>query len=93
MDAVASGAADRIVLMAALLSALITLFGAVFAIYKWYLKQEEQDKDIAKMKEENALTFYALIACLDGLEQLGANHTVTETKERLEKYINRQAHK
>lgn len=93
MDTIASGTADRILLAAALLSAFVTLFGAIFAIYKWYLKQEEQDKDIAKMKEENALTFYALIACLDGLEQLGANHTVTETKERLEKYINRQAHK
>lgn len=93
MDTIASGTADRILLAAALLSAFVTLFGAIFTIYKWYLKQEEQDKDIAKMKEENALTFYALIACLDGLEQLGANHTVTETKERLEKYINRQAHK
>lgn len=93
MDTIASGTADHILLAAALLSALVTLFGAVFAIYKWVLKQEAQDRDIAKMKEENALTFYALIACLDGLEQLGANHTVTETKERLEKYINRQAHK
>lgn len=93
MDTIASGTADNILLAAALLSALVTLFGAVFAIYKWVLKQEAQDRDIAKMKEENALTFYALIACLDGLEQLGANHTVTETKERLEKYINRQAHK
>lgn len=93
MDTIANGTADRILLAAALLSAFVTLFGAIFTIYKWYLKQEEQDKDIAKMKEENALTFYALIACLDGLEQLGANHTVTETKERLEKYINRQAHK
>lgn len=93
MDTVAGDTANAIVLAAALLSAFVTLFGAAFAVYKWYLKQERQDKEIAKMKEENELTFCALIACLDGLEQLGANHTVTKTKERLEGYINRQAHK
>lgn len=93
MEAFTGDTASGIVLAAAVFSALATLFGAAFAVYKWYLKQEKQDKDIAKMKEENELTFCALIACLDGLEQLGANHAVSETKEKLEGYINRQAHK
>ena len=35
---------------------------------------------------------YALQACLDGLEQLGANHNVPEAKDKLSKYINQQAH-
>ncbi len=72
-------------------------------IHKWYLKQEEQTADIAHLKEkhtedvkrlnkENALVIYALSACLDGLSQLGANHTVPLAKEALDKHLNLQAH-
>lgn len=72
-------------------------------IHKWYLKQEEQSNDIAHLKEkhtedvkkinkENALVIYALSACLDGLSQLGANHTVPKAKEALDKHLNVQAH-
>ena len=35
---------------------------------------------------------YALSACLDGLHQLGANSSVTDAKDKLDKYINQQAH-
>ena len=52
-----------------------------------------QDKDIDKIKEENTLIVFALSACLDGLQQLGANHTVTVAKDKLDKYINKRAHK
>lgn len=62
-------------------------------MHKWFMKQEKQDVDIKQLKEENTLIVYALSACLDGLEQLGANHTVTDAKNRLDKYINKQAHK
>lgn len=84
---------NTIITVAAVLTALITIFGAVFAVYKWYLKQEKQDKDIARMKEENTLICFALSACLDGLIQLGANHTVPKAKEKLDKHLNQQAHK
>ena len=60
---------------------------------RWYLKQNVQDKDIDKIKEENTLIVFALSACLDGLQQLGANHTVTVAKDKLDKYINKRAHK
>jgi two-component system chemotaxis response regulator CheB len=67
------------------------------------MKQEEQTKQIAalrkhheddvhRLKEENCLICYALSACLDGLQQLGANHTVPLAKEKLDKYLNQQAH-
>ena len=82
-----------IINFAALLGALGAIFGAVFAAYRWYLKQEKQDADIARIKEENTLIVFALSACLDGLIQLGANHTVPVAKDKLDKYINKQAHK
>ena len=85
--------ADTIITIAAVIGALGVIFGVVFAGYRWYLKQEKQDKDIAHIKEEDTLIVFALSACLDGLQQLGANHTVPIAKDKLDKYINQQAHK
>lgn len=84
--------ADTIITAAAIITALGVIFGVVFAVYRWYLKQEKQDKDIARIKEEDTLIVFALSACLDGLQQLGANHTVPIAKDKLDKYINQQAH-
>ncbi len=83
---------NYIITSAALIGALMTLFGALFVIYRWFLKQGKQDADIKRIKEENALIVYALSACLDGLQQLGANHSVSEVKNKLDAYINEQAH-
>lgn len=85
--------ADTIIIIAAVIGALDVIFGVVFAVYRWYLKQEKQDKDIAHIKEEDTLIVFALSACLDGLQQLGANHTVPIAKDKLDKYINQRAHK
>ena len=85
--------ADTIITIAAVIGALGVIFGVVFAVYRWYLKQEKQDKDIAHIKEEDTLIVFALYACLDGLQQLGANHTVPIAKDKLDKYINQRAHK
>lgn len=85
--------ADTIITIAAVIGALGVIFGVIFAVYRWYLKQEKQDKDITRIKEEDTLIVFALSACLDGLQQLGANHTVSIAKDKLDKYINQQAHK
>ena len=84
--------ADTLIKGAAVLGALAALLGYCVKSVKWYLRQAEQDKDIKAIKKENTLIVYALSACLDGLEQLGANHTVPVAKEKLNKYINQQAH-
>lgn len=84
---------EIIKLVAEIISALTIIFGVIFACYRWYLKQKKQDADIKAIKEENTLICYALRACLDGLEQLGANHTVPVAKEKLEKHLNILAHK
>jgi len=85
--------ADTTITIAAVIGALGVIFGVIFAVYRWYLKQEKQDKDIVRIKEEDTLIVFALSACLDGLQQLGANHTVSIAKDKLDKYINQQAHK
>lgn len=94
---------QTIITAGAVVSALGILIGLLLKGYKWYLEQKEQGKDIKslkehheadvqKIKEENCLICFALSACLDGLQQLGANHTVPIAKEKLDKYLNQQAH-
>lgn len=78
---------------ASLVTAIGVILGFVFKAHKWYLKQEKQDEEIKQIKEEDTLICYALSACLDGLIQLGANHTVPVAKDKLDKYLNQQAHK
>lgn len=78
---------------ASVITALGVILGLIFKVHKWYLRQEQQDKEIKQIKEEDTLICYALSACLDGLQQLGANHTVPIAKEKLDKYLNQQAHK
>lgn len=69
------------------------IFGAVFAAFKWFDRQSKQDSDIQNIKKENMMIVSALSACLDGLTQLGANHSVTAEKEKLDRYILEQAHR
>lgn len=82
-----------IILAASVISALGLMLGIILKVHKWYLVQNKQNDEIKCIKEENALICYALFACLDGLGQLGANHSVPDAKEKLDKYLNRQAHK
>ncbi len=84
---------QTVITVVSALSSVGVVVGAILACHKWFLKQEKQDEDIAKMKEENCLICYGLEACLDGLEQLGANHSVPVAKDKLNKYLNQQAHK
>lgn len=84
---------DSIPHIAELITAFGVIIGLVVTVIKWFIKQNKQDKDIKQLKEENTLICYALSACLDGLEQLGANHTVPKARDKLDKYLNVQAHK
>ena len=44
---------------------------AVFAVYKWYLKQKQQDVEIERVKSEQCLLTYGMLACLKGLKEQG----------------------
>lgn len=81
-----------IITIASLITAVITIFALVFKIHNWYLKQEKQDAEIKAIKEEQRVMCKGVLACLDGLEQLGCNHRVPKAKEALENHINEVAH-
>lgn len=84
--------ANAIITIAAVLAALGTIVGTLFGLFNWINKQKKQDTDIKKINKEMTLLVYCMSACLDGLEQLGANHTVPMAKDKLNKYINQKAH-
>ena len=83
----------NITALAATITALGVVFGAVFGIYRWFLKQEKQDKDIKSIKEEHSVLVHGVLACLQGLREKGCNSPVTAAIEQIENHINKQAHK
>lgn len=83
---------EIIISAAALITALITIFGVIFTIYRWYLRQNQQDKDIEKMKDEQCILTYGVLACLKGLKEQGCNGPVNEAINKIEKHLNQQAH-
>ena len=83
----------NITALAATITALGVVFGAVFGIYRWFLKQEKQDKDIKSIKEEQSVLVRGVLACLQGLREQGCNGPVTAAIEQIENHINKQAHK
>jgi len=78
---------------AALLAAVTAILGGLFAVYRWYQRQEKQDEDIKAMKEEMCLLTYGVLACLKGLKEQGCNGPVTEAVDKIEKHMNQEAHK
>lgn len=79
--------------LAATISALGVVLGAIFAVHKWFLKQEKQDTDIKAIKDEQTVLVHGVLACLMGLKEQGCNGPVTDAIQAIEKHINKQAHK
>lgn len=79
--------------LAATITALGVVFGAIFAVHKWFLKQEKQDKDIKAIKEEQTVLTQGILACLMGLHEQGCNGPVTAAIEQIETHLNKQAYK
>lgn len=83
---------NTIITAASLIAAIGAIFSVVFAVYRWYLRQNRQDVEIEKMKSEQCLLTYGILACLKGLKEQGCNGPVTEAIDKIEKHINKQAH-
>lgn len=84
---------ELITAIAGVVTALGVIFGLLFAIYRWYLKQEKQDTDIKFIKEEQILLTQGVLACLKGLQEQGCDGPVTTAIKQIERHLNQQAHK
>ena len=84
---------ETIITAAAIITSLVVIFGAIFTLFRWYLKQENQDRDIKDIKEEQLILTIGVLACLKGLAEQGCDGPVTDAIGRLEAHLNEQAHK
>lgn len=94
---------SSIITFASLLGALASIFAVLYKILKWFEKQQKQDdkikeleekhkEDVKEIRAEQRVICSGVLACLDGLEQLGCNHSVPKAKEQLEEHLNKIAH-
>lgn len=82
-----------IISLAAVITALGVIVGAVFAFHNWLLKREKNDSDIEAIKEEQSILTKGVLACLKGLKEQGCNGPVIEAILTIEDHINKEAHK
>ena len=83
---------QTLITVAAVLTAVVTILGRYNKLYDWIKKQEEQDKLIKDIQEEQALLTYGVLACLKGLSEQGCDGPVSEAINKIEKHINEKAH-
>ena len=84
--------AQTIITAAAVISALGGLLALLMRVSRWVDRQQAQDAEINNIKAEQQVICYALLACLDGLKQLGANGHVSKAHDALDKHLNKNAH-
>ena len=83
---------ETIITAAAVVSGLTILGAAAVKILRFWLDQKNQDREIDHVKTEMGVICYGVLACLDGLKQMGCDGNVTQAKNDLEKYLNKTAH-
>lgn len=83
---------QTIITAAAVITAAVTILGRYNKVYDFVKRQEQQDKEIKEMKEEQAILTYGILACLKGLKEQGCNGPVTEAINKIEKHLNDKAH-
>lgn len=95
---------QTVITAAAVIGAVVALVTYFAKIVRWVDRQKKQDEqlhalqnthnaDMASMKTEQTLIVYGLLACLKGLKEQGCNGPVTEAIQKIEKYLNTEAHR
>ena len=95
---------ESIVTLSKIVGSLGVILGVIIAFVKWLSKQEKQsediemlekhhDEDLKNIQEELCVVNYAVLASLDALIQSGFNGKVSEAQDKLQKHINKKAHK
>ena len=94
---------QTIITASAFLGAVVAIATLIAKLVRWVDRQKKQDDDIKQLrkhheddmtiiKEENTLLVFGILACLKGLREQGCNGPVTETIDKIEKYLNKKAH-
>ena len=83
---------QTIITIAAVITATTTVFGKYNKMYDFVRRQEEQDKQIKAIQEEQTILVEGILACLKGLQEQGANGPVTEAITKIEKHLIDKSH-
>lgn len=84
--------ADTIIKAASLIGALGVIGGLIAAVVKFFSRQKALAEEMRGIRHEQTIICYAVLACLEGLGELGCNGPVTEARKMLEKHLNKAAH-
>ena len=77
---------------ATLITALTVIGGVLIAGYNFYLRQKQQDKELAAIRAELQVLCFGVRACLSGLHEQGCNGPVSQALDKLDKHLNEKAH-
>ena len=83
---------QTLITVAAVVTALTTVFGRYNKAYDFIRRQKAQDKLIKDIQAEQTVLTCGVLACLKGLHEQGANGPVTEAIAKIEKHLNEKAH-
>lgn len=83
---------QSLITVAAVITALATIFGRYNKLYDFIKKQEDQDKAIQAIQEEQTILTEGILACLKGLQEQGADGPVTEAINKIERHLIEKAH-
>ena len=70
---------QSIITAGGVLSALLLLLTTYNRVYRWTLRQKEQDEELKAIRKENTLLTYGVLACLKGMAEQGCNGPVRPT--------------
>ena len=76
----------------AVITAVATIIKYVSRGFKWVETQNEQEKEIKAINEEQQLLTFGILACLKGLREQGCDGAVTDAINKMEKHLNERAH-
>lgn len=85
--------AETIITIASVITAIGAILSLIVTAIHWIDKQNNQDKQIKAIKDEQRIIVSGLLACLKGLKEQGCNGPVTKGIEDINKYLNEEAHK
>ena len=83
---------QTVVTVSAVLAAIFSIRRYYNRGYDWVKKQEQQEKEIKSIKEEQQLLTFGVLACLKGLQEQGCDGSVTDAIDKIEKHLNEKAH-
>ena len=83
---------QTVITAAAVITAITVILKNYNRGYDFVQKQEEHDKEIKAIKEEQALIISGVLACLKGLSEQGCDGAVTAAIAEIEEHLNKKAH-